>query len=76
VPLTNPPEGMVGDDTYLYWFDATGVIAKAPKAGGSVSTIVTFNQGQDDDSFIAGLAVDATSLYYSNTEGVWQVTPK
>lgn len=56
---------MVYDDTYVYWVDNTtvGTIMKAPKAGGGTATVIA------QDTNPTAIAVDANSVYWSDTGG-------
>ena len=56
---------IVFDDSYAYWADKTdvGTIMKAPKAGGGTATVLA------RDTNPIAIAVDATSIYWSDSEG-------
>jgi hypothetical protein len=68
VTTLGPADGtayMVSDDTYVYWVDNTtvGTIMKAPKSGGGTATVVA------RDTNPTAIAVDAKSIYWSDTGG-------
>jgi hypothetical protein len=56
---------VVFDDTYVYWADETtvGTISKAPKAGGGSAVVLA------RDPSPTAIAVDARSVYWSDTAG-------
>jgi hypothetical protein len=56
--------GFAFDDTYVYWVDDTtvGTIMKAPKTGGTATVVAR-------DTNPIAVAVDATSVYWSNIGG-------
>jgi hypothetical protein len=54
------PVGLAVDDTHVYWTDSDpGVISKAPRAGGPITTLVA----RGDKT--TGLALDDTHVYFS-----------
>jgi hypothetical protein len=54
------PVGLAVDDTAVYWADSDpGVISKAPRAGGPITTLVA----RGDKT--TGLAIDDTYVYFS-----------
>lgn len=65
------PLYLVTDDAYLYYAGA-GSIGKVPKDGGAAISVVSVYVA------VGGLAVDATSLYFSDkiTNHIWKITPK
>jgi hypothetical protein len=78
VSLSNantPAEPMFAvDGVSAYWIDnGTGAIVKAPLAGGAVVPVVGTVVGA---TLQAGLAVDATSVYWEGMGSIFKVTPK
>jgi hypothetical protein len=65
------PTGMALDDANVYWLDRTtvGTVMKVSKSGGTATTLAR------DTSPIA-IAVDATSVYWSDVGGNIQRLPK
>jgi hypothetical protein len=63
---------IVYDATYACWADETmvGTIMKAPKAGGGTATVMA------RDTSPTAIAVDATSLYWSDVGGYIKSIPK
>jgi len=65
------PLYLITDDAYLYYAGA-GSIGKVPKDGGAAISVVSVYVA------VGGLAVDATSLYFSDRiiNHIWKITPK
>ncbi len=55
------PAYLIVEGAYLYWVDERHGVGRVPKLGGPPEVIVSAD--------VAGIAVDATSLYYSTYEG-------
>jgi hypothetical protein len=70
------PAGLLVDGGFVYWFDsATGIIGKVPVSGGDSITVFQ-SQATGSSTYIGGIAVDASNLYFSSEEGIFAVTPK
>jgi hypothetical protein len=59
------------DDTYVYWVDNTtvGTIKRAPKTGGGATILVR-------DTSPTAIAVDSSSIYWSDQQGYIKKIPK
>jgi hypothetical protein len=62
------PSAVAVDDSNVYWLDSDAVMT-VPSSGGSPTTLSTSTGG-------LGIAVDATSLYWTTVSGVLKLTPK
>ncbi len=73
-----PSEPMFAvDGVSAYWIDkGTGAIVKAALAGGTVVQVVVPMVGAVGATLQAGLAVDATSVYWEGLGSLFKVTPK
>jgi hypothetical protein len=71
-----PPVSMTSDATSVYWAidgdssRSNGLILKVPIAGGAFVTLA------DSQDFPGPIAVDATSVYWSNQSAIVKLTPK
>jgi hypothetical protein len=61
----NVSRAVTADSSNVYWITSGGVVASVPIAGGAVATLAS---GQDASLPFSGMAVDATNVYWTNSD--------
>jgi hypothetical protein len=67
------PSALAVDEASVYWFNSTdGTLVKVPKTGGAVVTLASGGE----TNVGGGIALTATSVYWTTGNAVMMVTPK